>query len=339
MSKRPSDDARPTMEAVAKIAGVSKITVSRALRDSDLVRPELREHIREVARKAGYRLNLAARSLRTRRSQMIAVVVEKLISSDRPVADPLVLMLIGGLLESLSPAGYTFLLTTGDRILESDAIGADGIIMIGEGEGGARARQVAELGLPMVVWGAPLPNAPFGVVGSDNREGGRLAAQHLVDAGRSRILFLGDIRHPEVAARHEGVRDVVSASPAALVATIACEFSRSGGSNSVTQALEDGVPFDAIFAASDYIAAGACGVLMDRGLQVPGDVAVIGFDDNAVAANHRPPLSSVRQDWTAAGRLLSETLLEALAHPERPVTDKVLPVELVVRETTGPATA
>lgn len=335
MNKRSSDGPRPTMEAVAKLAGVSKITVSRALRDSELVRPELRDHIREVARNAGYRLNLAARSLRTRRSQMIAVVVEKLIASDRPVADPLVLMLIGGLLESLSPAGYTFLLTTSDRILESDAIGADGIIMIGEGEDGQRARQVAELGLPMVVWGAPMPNAPFGVVGSDNREGGRLAARHLVDAGRSKILFLGDIRHPEVAARHEGVRDVVSASAAALVSTIACEFSRSGGSDAVTQALDDGVAFDAIFAASDYIAAGACGVLMDRGLAVPGDVAVIGFDDNAVAANHRPPLSSVRQDWTAAGRLLSETLLEALANPDEAMVDRVLPVELVVRETTA----
>jgi DNA-binding LacI/PurR family transcriptional regulator len=337
MSKRPSDGARPTMEAVAKLAGVSKITVSRALRDSDLVRPELREHIREVARSAGYRVNLAARSLRTRRTQMIAIVVEKLIASDRPVADPLVLMLIGGLLEELSPAGYALLLTTSDRVLESDAIGADGVIMIGEGEDGLRARQVADLGLPMVVWGAPLANAPFCVVGSDNREGGRLAARHLVDGGRSRILFLGDIRHPEVAARHEGVRDILSASPASLVATIACEFSRSGGSESVIQALEDGVAFDAVIATSDYIAAGACGVLMDRGLAVPGDIAVIGFDDNAVAANHRPPLSSIRQDWTAAGRLLSRTLLEALADPDAPRADRTLPVELIVRETTGPA--
>lgn len=337
MSKRPSDGARPTMEAVAKLAGVSKITVSRALRDSDLVRPELREHIREVARQAGYRLNLAARSLRTRRTQMIAIVVEKLIASDRPVADPLVLMLIGGLLEELSPAGYALLLTTSDRVLESDAIGADGVIMIGEGEDGLRARQVADLGLPMVVWGAPLANAPFCVVGSDNREGGRLAARHLVEGGRSKILFVGDTRHPEVAARHEGVRDILSASPAALVATIACEFSRSGGAESVTQALEDGLAFDAIIATSDYIAAGACGVLMDRGLNVPGDIAVIGFDDNAVAANHRPPLSSIRQDWTAAGRLLSRTLLEALADPEATLENRILPVDLIVRETTGPA--
>lgn len=336
MTKRSPDDQRPTMEAVAKLAGVSKITVSRALRDSDLVRPELREHIREVARKAGYRLNLAARSLRTRRSQMIAVVVEKLIASDRPVADPLLLMVVGGLLEELTPAGYALLLTTSDHFLDSDAVGADGVIMIGEGEGGQRARQVVDLGLPMVVWGEPLSDTRISIVGSDNREGGRLAARHLVEGGRRKILFLGDIRHPEIAARHEGVRDVLSASPVALVATLACEFSRSGGATAVKAALDDGMDFDAVIATSDYIAAGACGVLIDRGRQVPEEIAVIGFDDNAVAANHRPPISSIRQDWAGAGRLLSRTILEIIADPSRVVPPQVLPVELVVRETTGP---
>lgn len=339
MSKVPPDASRPTMEAVAKLAGVSKITVSRALRDSDLVRPELRERIREVARAAGYRLNVAARSLRTRRTQTIAVVVEKLISSDRPIADPLLLLAIGGLLEGLTPAGYALLLTTSDYFLDSDAVGADGVIMMGEGEGGERARQVADLGLPTVVWGAPLAGAAACFVGSDNREGGRLAARHLIETGRTRILFLGDVRHPEVAARHEGVRDVLAAAPAALVATIACEFSRSGGATSVTKALDEGIDFDAVIATSDYIAAGACGVLMDRGVAVPDQVAVIGFDDNPVAANHRPPLSSIRQDWAAAGRILGETMLRMLANPEEEVGDTVLPVELVVRETTGPARA
>lgn len=337
MSKAQPDSPRPTMEAVAKLAGVSKITVSRALRDSDLVRPELREHIREVARQAGYRLNLAARSLRTRRTQMIAVVVEKLIASDRPIADPLLLMAIGGLLEGLTPAGYALLLTTSDHFLESDAVGADGLIMIGQGEGGRRARQVADLGLPTVIWGAPLPGAEAAFVGSDNREGGRLAARHMVDTGRTRILFLGDIRHPEVADRHEGVRDILAAAPAALVATLPCEFSRSGGAEAVQRALAEGLAFDAVIGVSDYIAIGTCEALAERGLSVPGQVAVIGYDDNVVAASHTPPLSSIRQDWGAAGRQLSGTMLKMLAEPEGEVADVLLPVELVVRESTRPA--
>jgi DNA-binding LacI/PurR family transcriptional regulator len=335
--RKSSDESRPTMETVAKLAGVSKITVSRALRDSDLVRPELREHIREVARTAGYRLNLAARSLRTRRSRMIAVVVEKLIASDRPVADPILLLVIGGLLEGLTPAGYSLLLTTSEHFLESEAVGADGIIMMGEGEGGHRALQVADLGLPTVVWGAPLPTTTVTVIGSDNREGGRLAARHMVEGGRSRILFLGDTRHPEVAARHEGVRDVLSAAAAALVETIACEFSRSGGTAAITQALADDLDFDAVIASSDYIAAGACGVLIDGGRRVPEDVAVIGFDDISVSANHRPPLSSIRQDWSAAGRLLSQAILNLIDGTGAPAGDGLLPVELVARESTRPA--
>ncbi|WP_144007152.1 LacI family DNA-binding transcriptional regulator, partial [Pelomonas sp. KK5] len=143
----------PTMEAVAQLAGVSKITVSRALRDSELVRPELREHIRTIARAAGYRINHAARSLRNRRTQTIAVVLENVGTSDRPVADPLLLLLIGGLLEELTSKGYALLLTTSEQVLKAEGLSADGVIMIGEGEGGLRAREVAELGLPMVIWG------------------------------------------------------------------------------------------------------------------------------------------------------------------------------------------
>ena len=321
------------MESVAKLAGVSKITVSRALRDSELVRPELREHIRAVARAAGYRLNLAARNLRNRRTQTIAVVIENVGVADRPVADPLLLLLVGGMLEELTAKGYALLLTNSNQFLNSDALSADGVIMVGEGEGGVRARQVADLGLPTVVWGEPLPGARVCVIGSDNREGGRLAARHLVDQGCRRILFLGDVRHPEVAARHGGVLDVLSATDATLVASLPCEFSRKGGADAASGALDAGHRFDGVIAASDYIAAGACGLLLDRGLTVPGDVAVIGYDDNPLAAIHRPPLSTIRQDLDDAGRLLSRTVFQVIDDPATEPYDQVLPVQLVVRET------
>jgi DNA-binding LacI/PurR family transcriptional regulator len=333
MIKRIPDGSAPTMESVAKLAGVSKITVSRALRDSELVRPELRERIREVARTVGYRLNLAARNLRNRRTQTIAVVLENLSVPGRPVADPLVLLLIGGMLEELTSMGYALLLTNSEQFLKSDALIADGVIMLGEGEGGLRARQVADLGIPIVVWGAPLAGGRISVVGSDNREGGRLAAGHLVHQGCRRILFLGDVRHPEVAARHEGVRDILSTTAANLVAALSCEFTRKGGADAVASALDDGHVFDGVIASSDYIAAGACGLLLDRGLAVPGDVAVIGYDDNPLAASHRPPLSSIRQDWDDAGRQLSRTVLRIIEDPAAAAFDQMLPVQLVVRET------
>jgi DNA-binding LacI/PurR family transcriptional regulator len=333
MNKSKADT--PTMAVVAELAGVSPITVSRALRGSDLVRPELRERIVEVARKAGYRMNVAARSLRTRRSQVIAVVTEQLTAGDRPISDPLILQLIGGLIEVLTPADYALLLTTGDHFLGSRAAEADAVVMLGQGEGGQLARAIAGSGLPMVTWGAPVPNGPTAVIGSDNRGGGRLAAEHMVEIGRRRILFLGDAGHPEVAARLDGVREVLATRDAALVATLSCSFSRAGGSEAVLKALDDGITFDAVIAVSDYIAAGACDTLIRRGIAIPDAVAVIGFDDISVAANHRPPISSIRQDLERAGRTLGEAILTILADPGAATQFTPLPVELVVRETTA----
>ncbi|WP_311270952.1 LacI family DNA-binding transcriptional regulator [Sphingobium sp. WCS2017Hpa-17] len=331
-AKRSDASGRPTMAMVAELAGVSKITVSRALNGSALVRPEVREKIASVAREVGYRMNSAARSLRTRRSQTIAMVIERLVAGDRPISDPLLLSMIGGLLESLTPAGYAMLLTTSDHYLDHNAIDADGIVMLGQGIKGERVKPIASSGLPLVIWGAVSAANGLPVIGSDNREGGRLAAAHLVERGRQRLLFLGDPLHPEVGERQEGVRDVVAATTAALVGSIACEFSRAAGAAAVQQALDDGLAFDAIIAASDFIAAGACDALIDRNIRVPDEIAITGFDDIAVAASNRPPLTTVRQDWSAAGRLLGKTILQLVAGEETICSTTVLPVELIVRQ-------
>lgn len=333
MKKDPPAPARPTMAAIAELAGVSKITVSRALRGSELVRPEVRERVAEVARAAGYRINVAARSLRTRRSRTVAVVVEQMIAGDRPIADPVLMLLLGGLLEVLTPADHAMLVTTREHFLGSLGIAADGVIMVGQGKGGSRGEEVAAVGLPMVTWGAA-DGEDATVIGSDNRLGGRLVAEHLVATGRRRILFLGDAAHPEVARRLDGVRDVLAASEAMLMGVVGCEFSRQGGAHAIAAALDQGQAFDAVVAVSDYIAAGACDTLIARDLTIPGDVAVTGFDDISVAANHRPPITSVRQDWGAGGRALAEALLAMLGERE-PVPAAMLPVELVVRGSTA----
>ena len=323
---------RPTMEMVAALAGVSKITVSRALRGSELVRPELRERIVRIAGEAGYRMNVAARSLRTRRTQTIAVVIEQLQRDDRPITDPLLLTIIGGLLEVLTPADHALLLTTKDHFLASNAIGADGVVVLGQGEQGRGLQQVGTFGLPVVAWGEPVPGLTIPVIGSDNRQGGRLAAEHLVATGRKRLLFLGDGQHPEVGARLEGVREVLAASEAALVGVIACAFSTEAGAQAVQTALDAGTRFDAIVAVSDFIAAGACDTLVAGGIAVPDAVAIVGFDDTPIASTHRPSISSVRQDATAAGRALGHAILAILHNDRERAAVTPLPVELVVRE-------
>lgn len=328
-------DQRPTMEMVAALAGVSKITVSRALRGSELVRPELRERIAKVAGEAGYRMNVAARSLRTRRTQTVAVLIEQLARHDRPIADPLLLTMIGGLMEVLTPADHALLLTTNDHFLESNAIGADGVVVLGQGEDGRSLAQVVNFGLPLVAWGEPVPGLNVPVIGSDNRQGGRLAAEHLVASGRRRLLFLGDAQHPEVGGRLEGVREVLAASEAVLVGIVPCAFSIESGSQAVQAALDAGTRFDAIIAVSDFIAAGACDALIARDVAVPRAVAIIGFDDTPIAGTHRPSISSVRQDATIAGRALGEAILAMIKGASTPPLSTPLPVALIVRDSSG----
>lgn len=332
MNRPVKSGERPTMEMVAAIAGVSKITVSRALRGSDLVRPELRERIAKIASDAGYRMNVAARSLRTRRSQTIAVLIEQLQRDDRPITDPLLLTMIGGLLEVLTPADYAMLLTTKDHFLASSAIGADGVVVLGQGEGGSGLSRIDTFGLPVVAWGAPMAGLNIPVIGSDNRQGGRLAAEHLVSAGRRRLLFLGDERHPEVAGRLEGVREVLAATEAVLAAVVPCAFSAESGAKAVQDALDAGTQFDAIVAVSDFIAAGACDTLTAHGIAVPEATAIVGFDDTPIASTHRPSLTSVRQDATAAGRALGEAILAIIGGAAALPRATPLPVELIVRE-------
>jgi DNA-binding LacI/PurR family transcriptional regulator len=334
MNKPGNPAERPTMEKVAALAGVSKITVSRALRGSELVRPEVRERVAQVAKQIGYRVNVAARNLRTRRSQTIAVVIEQLNRGDRPIADPLLLSMIGGLLEALTPADYAMILTTNDHFVAASAMGADGVVMIGEGEGGHRLAQIEAFGLPMVAWGEPVSGVKVPVVGSANHAGGRLATEHLVASGRTRLLFLGDDQHPEVAARLAGCREVLSSSAAMLSAVLPCAFTAEGGAAAVGSAIDAGIAFDAIFAASDFIAAGAGDELAARGLEVPGRVALVGFDDAPIASAHRPPLSSVRQDGAAAGRALGRTIV-ALVEGTADPAPLQLPVELIVRESSS----
>lgn len=323
------------METVANLAGVSKITVSRALRGSELVRPELRERIVQIASEAGYRMNVAARSLRTQRTQMIAVVIDRLGHEEQPVADPLVLSMIGGLLQVLTAADHAMLLTTSNHFLASNSIAADGVIMIGQGEAGAHQSQVAALGFPMVAWGEPIPGQTIPMVSSDNREGGRVAAQHILKLGCKRALFFGDDRHPEVASRLEGVREAFSTSSGSLAGSHRCAFSIEGGVEAAAAACESGEPFDAIIAANDFIAAGACDEFEARGLKIPDDIAVVGFDDNIIAERHKPSITTVRQDFTAAGRALAETIFTILDEDSGTLPAHILlPVELIEREST-----
>lgn len=329
MVKARAGAAEPlTMADLAKLAGVSKITVSRALRDSTLVRQEVRERIKQIAAANGYRLNTAARNLRTRRTHSITAVVEMNPSNERLMSEPLILPVIGGLLQEMAMNGYRLVLTTRAEAISSNEMDTEGIILLGEGANGQASQEMQRFDLPMIVWGVHRPaQGHVAFVGSDNFEGGRLVGAHLADIGRRRILFLGDPHHQEIADRLDGLRAGVAGRDVE-VEIAPCAFSREAARSVVAAALDRTPRIDAVAAGSDAMALGALDALDAAGLRAPQDVAVTGYDD----AMQDPRLTSVRQAWNRVGALLAEMMFGLLAGRE--VASQTLPVELIVRGST-----
>lgn len=322
--------ARPTMADIAKKLGIAKITVSRALSNQSTVKESTRTLIRETAERMGYRLNVSARNLRQQRTRTIAVVIEMTPSHERLMSEPYPLLLLGGILQELTAAGQNMVLTTIDLFSEAPP-SADGVILLGQGVHDDAAAVIEATGLPYVVWGAE--HGPPGriVVGSDNREGGRLAAEYLLGRGRRRLLFLGDAGHGEAEDRLNGFKAGLAGSGAAIVGNLACTFTVTAGREAVASLLDAAsLGFDGIFAASDAIAMGAIEALQARGYKVPDDVSVVGFDDSPGAALFSPPLTSIRQDWGVGGELLARKVLELVAG--KAVESRAMPVTLIVRD-------
>ena len=331
--QRVTTAKRTTMADLARLAGVAKITVSRALAGSESVRPEVRRRIEDLAIEHGYRINSSAQSLRLQRTGSIAAVIEMNPSAERPMFEPLLLRMIGAMLQEATLSGYRLVLTIRSQVERRPMLDVDGVVLLGQGANDSSTQNLRKLGVPMVVWGAPEPGLDDGVtfIGSDNHAGGKLIASHLTQIGRSRVLFVGDTAHPEVRLRMEGLEAGLKAAGARIM-QIPSEFNRGAASDAMLRALEFGVPFDAVVAASDEMALGVIAALRDRKLRVPEDVAVIGFDDSLMDAD----LTSVRQDFFRGGREAVQLLLRTIAgDPTPPVS--LLPVELVARGSTVPS--
>lgn len=316
------------MDDLAALAGVSKVTVSRALSNGGLVAPETRRKIQDLATRHGYKVNVQARNLRMRKSHTVAVVVEMTPSDARPMSDPYPLEILGGLYQALASAGYNLLLSTGGP-REAQIDGVDGVVLLGQGQQSDAVARLRQSGVPFVVWGAPGPDPSLVVVGSDNEQGGGLAAERLLALGRRRLVFFGDANHPEIAARLAGFERTLKKSGGRLVRRLACPFTFAGGFNAVEQLLSSTRSFDGIFCGSDLVAMGAVRALTDHGVSVPEDVAVVGYDDTPMAANFVPPLTSIRQNWREGGVLLGTKILEIIAG-QTPASER-LPVSISVR--------
>lgn len=330
------------MSDLAAIAGLSTSTVSRALENNPLIASATRARVQALAREHNYSINPVARSLRSRKTGTIAVVVPLVHEADQPLSDPFFMAMLSHLADALSKSGYDLLLSK-VPVHADDWVSrtirnrrADAVIVIGQSFEHEAIDAAAQDGTPVVAWGAMLPGQHYATVGSDNREGGRLAAAHLLDNGRTRLAFLGNHELPEIAQRYEGFREAhlqhgIEHDSALLVPA---RFGRDDARRASRALVDSGAQFDGVVAASDIIAAAMVRALAEKGLNVPRDIGVVGFDDAPLAAYNAPPLTTIRQRLEEGANLLVDL---ALAAANGDVGEPVqMPVDLVVRGSSVP---
>ena len=338
MTQVADSPKRTQMSDIARLAGVSVSTVSRALNGSPLINAETRERIVELARSLNYTINLGAQNLRLQKNQTIAVVVPYDAQARQHISDPFFLSIVGAIADALTDLGYDMLLSRVDaERLDSaatlyDSGKAIGLILIGQWRHHDQLNQMAARKVPLVVWGGQLPQQLYCSVGGDNVEGGRLATQHLLQQGRRRIAFVGDANLPEVALRLEGHLQALHQAGLGFDAALQCSapFEITAARAALNALCTSGVPFDAVLACSDLLALQTVQAVRALGHRVPQDVAVVGYDDMPVATYSDPPLTTVHQPVALAGAGLVDALL-AMLRGER-VPPRTLPVHLVVRQ-------
>lgn len=339
--QRGGSDGPVKMADIARLAGVSVSTVSRALAGSPLVPAEKRREILAVAESRGYVVNEAARNLRLKKTHTVGVLIPLGHEVGQLISDPFFIELFGRLADEITGRGYTVLLSKEakpgpgwlERAIQSQR--SDGLVVVGQSDQHEALNAAAKGYLPLVVWGAHLPNQAYCSVGSDNIGGAYTAVAHLLAQGRRRVAFLGRDDVPEVALRKEGyLRALAKAGIAPDPALSApAHFTVDTAYDTVRGLVDRGVGFDAVFAASDVIAMAAIKALSAAGLRVPQDVAVVGFDDIGLAAFANPPLTTVRQDLARGAKVMVDLLFRRMAGEDTP--SATMPAELVVRKSCG----
>ncbi|WP_328912761.1 MULTISPECIES: LacI family DNA-binding transcriptional regulator [unclassified Streptomyces] len=338
----PSFAPRPTLEAVAARAGVSRATASRVVNGSNGVRAPLAERVREAVEELGYVPNQAARTLVTRRNDAIAVVVAE--PETRFFADPFFAQQIRGISKELTAYDNQLVLLLTEGAADYARVGrylagghVDGALLFSLHDDDTLPVLARKAGVPTVIGGRPgWSDGETLYVDCDNRGGARDAVHHLLGLGRRQIAHIaGPLDQTASVDRLDGFRDVLPDTDPRLIAE--GDFTPDGGARAMTELLDRCPEVDAVFAASDAMASGALRVLRTRGRRVPEDVAVVGFDDIVSFAQWAdPPLTTIRQDIEEMGRMMARLLLRriepsAVAPGVPALSSIVTPTHLVVR--------
>ncbi|HEU5473380.1 MAG TPA: LacI family DNA-binding transcriptional regulator [Actinophytocola sp.] len=334
------DAARPptrrvTLEEVARVAGVSRATVSRVVNGVASVDQNIRQAVERAITTTGYQPNLAARSLVTRRANAVALVLP---DGDDVLGDPFFGRVLTGVLGALSATSTHLVLVKigpgGRERIVADLRGGrlDGAILVHTNHNDPLARQLTAARFPVVLWGRPPRPMPITHVDVNQATGCALAAGHLVALGRNRIATItGRLDTPAGEDRLTGFRSALASLGRELV-SVEGAFTRESGRSAMHRLLAEHPDIDAVFIASDLMAHGALPVLRRHGRAVPADVAVVGFDDSSAAVHCDPPLTTVRQPVEDMAAELTRQLLRHINDPAAPRNTVIFEPTLVVRQ-------
>jgi DNA-binding LacI/PurR family transcriptional regulator len=332
-----------TLEQVAEAARVSRATASRVVNGDRRVGDEARTAVEAAVKELGYTPNRAARSLVTRRSDSIAVVIPE--PTTQLFGDPFFPRVLRGISDALAEEELALVLLMpqgrGDEVRVERYLAAghtDGAILISLHGSDPLPRDLQRRGIPVVVGGRP-PGAGIPYVDVDNRGGAGLAVDHLLQSGRRHVATIaGPQDMPPGADRLAGYHETLARAGLEVADQLieVADFSLDGGRAAMERLLDRAPEIDAVFAASDLMAMGALGALATAGRRVPDDVAVVGFDDSPIAAAARPPLSSVRQPTEEMGREMARLLLHGMRNAEGPPRRVILDTSLSIRQSSAP---
>jgi DNA-binding LacI/PurR family transcriptional regulator len=320
---------------IARIAGVSKSTVSRALNDSPFAGERTKERIQAIAKAHDFQPSAAARNLSLRSSHAIAFVTHAYASGTCTVTDPFSLEMMGGIADGLHELGYDLMVALVDphdrdwpSLLDSGRV--DGFIIMTSAKKRHHIELLLAKGAPFVAWGAN--RGSYCTVCGDDFKGGMLATEKLLSTGRKRIAFIGGPRwEGEVKERYRGYEAAFQAAGREVNGQIVGygDYSEASAARLMEELLGKEARIDGVFCNSDLMAIAAMRVLQAMGRRIPEDVAVVGYDDLALASYVTPALTTVSQKIPIAGRLLARDLVTFLK--QGVITATTVPVELVVR--------
>jgi LacI family transcriptional regulator len=336
---------RPTQEDVARLAGVSRATVSYVINnrtDGNVrISEETRCRVLDAVKELGYRPNVLARSLRQGQTHTIGMIVPD-------NTNPFFAEVARGVEDTSFEQGYSVILCNSDSDLDKELLytnvltekRVDGILFVAVGMSAERICVLQERHMPVVVVDRDIPDVAVDSVMTANERGGRLATHHLIELGHRRIgCIAGPSDVTPSAERGTGYRQALREAvlPVEEELIMKGDFQYESGYQAARQLLSMDDPPTAIFACNDLMAIGAISAAVELGRQVPADLSVVGFDDVPLASFANPALTTVVQPKHEIGVVAATMLLERMQDPDRPPRRKMLDTELVIRKSTAPA--